>query len=306
MGGQAVSETQNQADALAPASELYAQCLLPGIGAAEENPGDTRDERGILVCGVCGQPKEMWLTFDGAPEDQPPLRVRILCKCQQDRLDAEEAKNAARRRKMQIEETLNLLLELGAALPITYDFGMYDGGSDKNCDQARYYADHFDRMTRENIGLLFYGNTGRGKSFFAESIARRLLDQGFLPLYTRISNLAEAMKANDGRDRALILRIINRCDLLILDDLGAERDTPWMLEQAELIIDTRYKAKKPVIVTTNLDPRDLISAEDLAHKRPYERIMEMCRPVEITGENRRTQIAARRSAAWEKILGESQ
>ena len=62
-------------------------------------------------------------------------------------------------------------------------------------------------------------------------------------------------------------------------------------------------SKKPLITTTNLHPRDLVSAEDLAHKRPYERIMEMCRPVEITGENRRAAIAAKRSAAWAKILG---
>lgn len=305
MGVQTVSETQNQADALAPASELYAQCFLPGMGKAEENPGDTRNEEDLLICGICGKPKEMWLTLDGA-DDKPPLRVRILCKCQEDRLDAEEAKAAAQRRKMRNEETLGLLQEIGATLPITYSFDMYDGGSDTNYNQAKYYADHFERMLRDNIGLLFYGSTGRGKTFFSESIARSITGLGYLAVYTRIPNLAEAMKANDGRDRALILRIINRCDLLILDDLGAERDTAWMLEQAELIIDTRYKAKRPVIVTTNLDPRDLISAEDLAHKRPYERIMEMCRPVEITGENRRTQIAAKRSAAWEKLLGESE
>ena len=305
MGVQALSEQPEQAINLEPAASLYAQCLIPGMGKADENPGDSRNDEDLLVCGVCGQPKEMWLTLKG-DEDKPPLRVRVLCRCQQEKLDAEEAYAATQRRKMRNEETLGLLREIGAALPISYDFGMYDGGSEKNFGQAKYYADHFDRMLSENIGLLFYGNTGRGKTFYSEAIARSVIDKGYLAVYTRIPNLAEAMKSNDGRDRAWLLRVIERCDLLVLDDLGAERDTAWMLEQAELIIDTRYKSKRPVIVTTNLDPRDLISAEDLARKRPYERIMEMCRPVEIVGENRRTQLAARRSAAWEKILGENE
>lgn len=291
-----------EAGALASASDLFLQCVLPGVGQAEENPGDYRDANGILHCGVCGQPKEMTLSLFG--EEMPPATVRVLCKCQQEAQDAEDARSAAQRRRIQNEEVLTTLLEIGAALPFTYDFSQYDGGSDKNCQQARYYAEHFDRMLRENVGLMFWGDTGRGKTFFSESIGQQLLGQGYMVFYTRIGKIADACAANNGRDRAFVMNAVSRSDLLILDDLGVERDTPFMLEQADSIINTRYLSKKPLLTTTNLHPRDLISAEDLAHKRPYERIMEMCRPVEIVGENRRTVLAAKRSAAWEKILGE--
>ena len=286
---------------LAPASSLFVQCILPGMGQAEESPGDYRDENGILHCGVCKKPKEMALSLFG--DDVPPSTVRILCDCQQKALDEEDARAAAQRRRIQNEEALETLLEIGAALPFTYDFSQYDGGSDKNCQQARYYAEHFDRMLRENVGLMLYGDTGRGKTFFSESIGQELLKQGYMVFYTRIGKIADACSANNGRDRTFVMNAVSRADLLILDDLGAERDTPYMMEQADTIINTRYISKKPLITTTNLHPRDLVSAEDLAHKRPYERIMEMCRPVEIIGENRRAQIAAKRSAAWEKILG---
>lgn len=284
-------------------SSLFAQLLLPGMGGAKEAPGDYRGEDGLLYCGKCLQPKEMRLHLFG--EDQPPSTVRVLCQCQLEALEAQEAEAARQRRRVQSEELSATLLEIGAALPLTYDFSQYDGGSDKNFGQARYYADHFDRMLRENVGLLFWGDTGRGKTFFSESIGRALADQGMLVLYTRIGKLADACSANNGRDRTFILNAVSRADLLILDDLGAERDTPFMLEQADTIINTRYLAKRPLIVTTNLHPRDLISAEDLAHKRPYERVMEMCRPVEITGENRRTVLAAQKSAAWKELLGET-
>ena len=283
-----------------PEVSLFHQCLMPGMGEAEESPGDTRDAEGILHCGVCGRPKEMRIRIFG--EDQPPSTVRVLCECQEKAMDAQDAEAERQRRKIRSEEITAMLTELGAALPFTYDFSQYDGGSDKNFRQARYYAEHFDRMRQENVGLLFWGDTGKGKTFFSEAIGNELSGQGNLVLYTRIGKLADACSANNGRDRAYIMNAVSRCDLLILDDLGAERDTPYMLEQADAIINTRYLSKRPLIVTTNLHPRELISAEDLAHKRPYERIMEMCRPVEIIGENRRTQIAAKRSEAWEKIM----
>lgn len=298
-----MADSPEETGTLAPASELFLQCVLPGVGQAEEKPGDYRDDSGLLHCGVCKAPKEMVLPLFGS--EAPPATVRVLCKCQQEAQDAQDARAAAQRRRIQNEEVLSTLLEIGAALPFTYDFSQYDGGSEKNFEQAKYYADRFDRMLRENVGLMFWGDTGRGKTFFSESIGQQLLGQGYMVFYTRIGKIADACTANNGRDRTFVMNAVSRSDLLILDDLGVERDTPFMLEQADNIINTRYLSKKPLLTTTNLHPRDLISAEDLAHKRPYERIMEMCRPVEIVGENRRTALAAKHSAAWEKILGGS-
>lgn len=285
---------------LQPASELFLQCLLPGMGNADENPGDYRDGQGILHCGICGKPKEMRLSLFG--DDVPQTTVRILCDCQEKALEIENARAEAQRKRIANEELLETLLSLGAVLPFTYDFSQYDGGSEKNYSQARYYAEHFDRMLRENVGLMLWGDTGRGKTFFSESIGRAIMENGYLALYTRIGKLADACAANNGKDRTIVMNAVSRSDLLILDDLGAERDTPYMLEQVDGFINARYISKKPLIVTTNLHPRDLVSAEDIAHRRPYERIIEMCRPVEIIGENRRTLIAAKKSAAWEKLL----
>ena len=73
--------------------------------------------------------------------------------------------------------------------------------------------------------------------------------------------------------------------LLILDDFGMERGTEYGLEQVYNVIDSRYRSGKPLIVTTNLTLEELQNPEDTVHARIYDRLMEMCCPVCITGEN---------------------
>lgn len=295
--------TSEAEQGLVPIAPSFVQVLLPGMGNADEADGDYRGSDGILRCGVCKQPKEMSVSIWG--EGAPPAVVRILCKCQQEKQDKEDAAMRLRQKKIRNAEALEAMAELDAVMPITYDFSQYDGGSDKNRDQAKYYADHFDRMLRENIGMMLYGDTGRGKTFYSESIASELADKGYLVVYTRIPKLVTAMNADNGRERHYITRMIERADLLIIDDLGVERETDYMLEQVDGIINTRYKAKKPLLITTNLSPYVLINSEDINHRRPYERIMEMCKPVEIVGSNRRTDPRKVCSRAWRKLAEEA-
>ena len=71
----------------------------------------------------------------------------------------------------------------------------------------------------------------------------------------------------------------------ILDDFGMERGTEYGLEQVYNVVDSRYRSRKPLIVTTNLTLEELQNPEDTAHARIYDRLTEMCTPVRITGEN---------------------
>jgi DNA replication protein DnaC len=71
--------------------------------------------------------------------------------------------------------------------------------------------------------------------------------------------------------------------LLILDDFGMERGTEYGLEQVYNVIDSRYRSRKPLIVTANLTLEELQNPEDTAHTRIYDRLTEMCCPVCITG-----------------------
>ena len=75
-----------------------------------------------------------------------------------------------------------------------------------------------------------------------------------------------------------------RYPLLILDDFGMERGTEYGLEQVFNVIDSRYRSRKPLIVTTNLTLAELQHPKDTAHSRIYDRLLAMCAPVRFTGE----------------------
>jgi DNA replication protein DnaC len=89
---------------------------------------------------------------------------------------------------------------------------------------------------------------------------------------------------------------------LILDDLGAERNSEFALEQVFSVIDSRYRSKKPLIITTNLTLDELKHPTDLAHSRIYDRILERCVPLKINNRNIREQNAAAQLSRAREIL----
>jgi len=73
--------------------------------------------------------------------------------------------------------------------------------------------------------------------------------------------------------------------LLAIDDLGVERNTKYAMEQMFTVIDSRYRSKKPLIVTTHLKLEGIKHPPDLAHARIYGRIRERCAPALFSGKN---------------------
>ena len=95
---------------------------------------------------------------------------------------------------------------------------------------------------------------------------------------------------------------VHRYSLLIIDDLGIERNSDFALEQVFNVIDSRYRSKKPLIITTNLTLSELNNAADIAHKRIYDRILERCIPVRINNRNIRQDNASANLKEAKKIL----
>lgn len=73
-------------------------------------------------------------------------------------------------------------------------------------------------------------------------------------------------------------------------DFGMERGTEYALEQIYNIIDSRYRSRKPLIVTTNLTLTELKNPQDTAHARIYDRLLELCTPIACTGPSMRKDI----------------
>lgn len=161
-----------------------------------------------------------------------------------------------------------------------------DNGKNSNMSRAKCYVDRWQEMLSDNIGLLLWGDVGTGKSYFAACIANALVEQG---ISVRMTNFAAVLnELFDYKDKNEYISQLNDCNLLIIDDLGIERNTEYALEQVYNIIDARYKFGKPLIITTNMSLTELKNPPDTAHKRIYDRILEMCVPIRFNGENMRT------------------
>ena len=157
--------------------------------------------------------------------------------------------------------------------------------------KAKRYVEHWEDAARKNIGLLLFGDVGTGKSFLAGCIANALLEQDVPVLMTNFPTILNRMTGLFGSERADFLASLNAYDLLILDDLGAERGTEYALEQVFAVIDARYRSRKPLVVTTNLTLDALKHPDDLSHARIYDRILEICAPILFGGENLRVEKA---------------
>lgn len=122
------------------------------------------------------------------------------------------------------------------------------------------FVNSFDDMY-EN--LFFYGNSGLGKTFLSNCIAKDLLDKGKVVIYQTASSLMEILrtsKFNESQNSSegKLDDIIN-CDLLIIDDLGTEPNTGFSQSELYNIINLRLLAQKSMIISTNFSLADLRS-----------------------------------------------
>ena len=145
-----------------------------------------------------------------------------------------------------------------------------DNGRSPQMYHAHRYVEQWQTMRTENIGLLFWGGVGTGKSFLAGCIANALMEQEVPVHMTNFAHILNEMN-NSFSGRNEVVDRLCRYPLLIIDDFGMERSTEYALEQIYNIVDSRYRSRKPLIVTTNLTlGRDSASAgyRPCPHLRP--------------------------------------
>ena len=172
-------------------------------------------------------------------------------------------------------------------------------------EQARRYVSRWEEMRQENLGLLFWGKPGNGKTFAAACIANGLLEQKSMVSVKMVTlgTVLNKLPGLSAQDRDWYLKSLHSCDLLILDDFGMERQTEYGREQVFSIVDGRYLSRKPLIVTTNLSLRELKSPADMARQRIYDRILELCVPVCFDRESLRQEKARENMKRYLELTG---
>lgn len=173
-------------------------------------------------------------------------------------------------------------------------------GTDQTYTACKQMADEFEEYQKSGQGLLIFGAPGNGKSRLAASIVNAVLEQGKAAVFQSVPDLLERIKRTfnaEGETEAAIMTALEQADLLVLDDLGAEKTTEWTESKLYSIIDYRYRHKKPIVVTTNRDLKGKDTLEDAVGFRAYDRLIEMCAIVKNSGESYRKILAKRRMEA---------
>lgn len=258
--------------------------------------GDYEGENGLLYCGKCNTPKQCEIRLNGRV-----LRPYCLCECEAKAVKLQEDSEKAENLKEEIERTR----KSGFPDPefMQWTFANDDRANEKASDISHRYCTHFLSMKEKGKGILYLGNCGTGKTFLAACVANELINQGFSVLMTNFSRLVNIIFGlKEGKQN--YIDSLNSYDLLIIDDLGVERQSEYVAEIVQNIVDSRYRAGLPLIITTNLTPKDFSAdSSDIAKSRLYSRISEMCLPVVVSGADRRKKNSAACDSELKKLLG---
>ena len=271
---------------------------IENTGRIEE--GDYIGEDGLWHCGKCGNPKQKKIESDF-------INATVWCICECKAKEIEEEK-----KRLEYEEQMRNVRRLKDASMMSdkykkasFSYYYVREENKKAFRTAKKYVQDFKRMLKDghpktgekNVGLVFYGQPGTGKSYTAACIANELLERNVSVIMTSFVKILQDIKNNE--DEATYIRILNGCSLLIIDDLGAERNTDYALEKVYNIIDSRCRTNKPMILTTNLSFQEMMTNPDIRYRRIYDRIFEHCIPVEIPGNSFRIIRAAQRQKKLE-------
>ena len=259
-----------------------AEILIEGVRYSFD-PETEYMKDGHAYCKTCHERK------DGEVKSLMDMKFifKNNCKCDRERFE----KQKQREKEQEIER-----LKRSCFISMSqwaYTFDNYKGEKDKSYTIAKNYVKEYEQMKKENIGLLFCGTVGSGKTYLACCIANALIEEYMIRV--KIRNFAQIInnlqKSGFDLDKNEYIESLTNVSVLILDDLGIERDTSYAKEQVYNIVNSRYLKQKPTIFTTNLPYEKIQNSDDgMEYERIYSRIIEMCIPIKVMGEDFRKRL----------------
>ncbi len=252
----------------------------------------------LKTCPNCGEAVEKVITVLNKP-----WKVPVACSCRKARLEEERIKfeNEDKQRRLDIIFKNSLMDK--KFKDVTFENWDHTQANEKIYEICSRYSYKFSELKENNVGLIIYGVPGNGKTYASACIANSLLQKGIPVICVGINALLDRIKETYNKwgteGEQTILRSLANAELLILDDLGTEQDTPWSRTQIYNIIDSRYRNELPTIITINLSLNDI---EKRYGKRTYDRILEMCTPVENTWKSIRQEKGKEKTKILKEIL----
>jgi DNA replication protein DnaC len=190
---------------------------------------------------------------------------------------------------------------LSAVIPRRYAEVSFDRNPvatmpDRVVRPIRAYVRDLDSNLDAGRGLWLFGDVGTGKTTLAMLVARAALEAGrSVAIYSLPRLLNEIRRTYEEGSDSSYVQLLDRLaevDLLHVDDLGAEKSSPWVLEQLYAIVNSRYEGERSMTITTNLDREPLV---EQITARTVSRLEEMCEVIPVYGEDHR-QVVGRQAS----------
>ena len=276
---------------------IVAAIARVGIKNSPPEEGDYEKD-GILMCGKCHTPRRKYIDANGTQ-----LLVPVPCQC---RKDAEEAQKVEEQRQKDFESMQSL--KKGSLIDskfkdCTFATCKVVPDNKRQVKLCKSYADRFEEMMEKNQGLLLYGNVGTGKSYLSACIANTIMARLHSVCATSMVKIMDLARDFKEKDTLTNLEAkMMKADLLILDDLGTESESSYAKEIVYRVIDGRYRIKKPMVITTNLTLESMQNCMDIDKKRVYDRILEVCYPMQFNGKSFRQLEARNRFDEMRQLL----
>lgn len=227
--------------------------------------------------------------------------VQPVCKCEQDIKKAEVNRLVKAKEENEVRMLFSISNIGEKYLNASFENFLMRQGSENAFKVAKHYAEHFDEFDYESIML--WGDVGNGKTHLAASVHNHLTAQGKVVVFVSMPELLSKIKAtfnrNNNESEQQIMKALVICDLLIIDDLGAEKTSDWVQETVFEIFDARCRRERPILATSNLNPKQL---PEQIGKRACDRLVEMSQPIENKATSYRREIAKGRMSKFDAIL----
>lgn len=181
----------------------------------------------------------------------------------------------------------------------TFETYQANNNNIKAFETAKRFVQNFETANSRGTGIIFYGSYGVGKTHLACSIANELIKLQKSVIFGSTIKLFGIIKKSYNneieQDESKIISEFIDCDVLIIDDLGKEKPSEWVLEKLYYIINERYEHNKPIIITTNFSENQLIDIFTVGENKSsikaiISRLKEICLSVEIFDNDYRYKI----------------
>lgn len=274
---QRIEENQKTKDVLTPE-------LLVSVNDNEEYIKDND-----IYCKKCNTRRTRFL-FE--------RKIRIQCKCQVDA--AEEAKQ----NKIRLERIESV--RKACLMPERYKLASFDATDVYSPEygvvynRCKKYTEVAEEVLERGLGIYLHGDNGVGKSHLAACIANELMNNSYSAIFTSMGDISKRIRSSYGKRKSgefEFMEKLARVDFLFIDDLGTElvakedKDL-WLQEKVFEVVNGRYNAKKPIIITSNYSFKELAKDRGVAVKT-IDRLAEICEPMQIKGASYRSKVKAK-------------